>query len=95
MVPQFSHVEQVKTFQDHRIKDDEIKTQQEYQKTVGLQQGSVLLREKLCSTYRAEIEACALNEKNYLTLKAQLDDLRSRRDSYKESIEVLKSDFGL
>jgi len=51
------------------------------------------MREKIISTYRAEIESHKLSERNFATLRAQIEDLSRRKEAYEQSVTVLRGDF--
>ena len=48
------------------------------------------IRERIIDTYRNEIEAHKLNDRNFATLRAQIDDIERRKAAYEASAETLR-----
>ncbi len=47
----------------------------------------------MIATYRAEIESQKLNDRDFISLKAQIDDLRRRKEAQDASVAALKGDY--
>jgi|DEB0MinimDraft_12_1074336.scaffolds.fasta_scaffold34217_3 hypothetical protein len=45
------------------------------------------------ATYRAEIESHKLNERDFTSLRAQIEDLKRRKDAHEASIVSFQGDF--
>lgn len=54
---------------------------------------SLGIRERIIATYRAEIESHELNDRNFATVKAQIEDLRRRKEAFEMSVTALQQDF--
>jgi hypothetical protein len=91
--PAFSHYEQHREQREQREHMEHQKIQQEHQKQYEITQISQNIRERIIATYRAEIESHKLSERNFATLKAQIEDLQRRREAYEQSVTILKGDF--
>lgn len=55
------------------------KVQQEQQKAYEINNMSMSIRDRIISTYRQEIESNKLNERDFVGLKAQIEDLKRRK----------------
>ena len=59
--------------------------QTEHQRQFELAQMSQGIRDKIIATYRAEIESHKFNERDYVSLKAQIEDLKRRKEALDQS----------
>lgn len=51
------------------------------------------IRDKIVSSYRAEIESHKLNDRDFMALRAQIEDLRRRKECLDQSVSHLQSDY--
>ena len=51
------------------------------------------MRDRIIATYRAEIESHKLNDRDFCSLKAHIDDLKRRREAMDSSVAALQGDF--
>lgn len=54
---------------------------------------SLGIRERIIATYRAEIESHELNDRNFATVRAQIEDLKRRKEAFEMSVAALSQDF--
>ena len=54
---------------------------------------SLAIRDRIIQTYKKEIESHKLNERNFSSIVARIEDLKRRRDGMESSIETLRSDY--
>jgi hypothetical protein len=69
------------------------KIQNEHIKCCEIARMSQGIRERIISTYRAEIESHRYLEGDYAGLRALVDDLRRRKDAVDRSIDAIQEDY--
>ena len=69
------------------------KVQSEQQKAYEINNMSMSIRDRIISTYRQEIESNKLNERDFVGLKAQIEDLKRRKQAYDISFTSFQGDF--
>lgn len=92
-LPTFSHYEAHREQREQREYNEYQKAQAEHSQQYQASQMSLGIRERIIATYRAEIESHELNDRNFATVKAQLEDLRRRKEAFEMSATALKQDF--
>lgn len=65
----------------------------EHQKSYELSQFSHAVRDRILVTYRAEIESHKLNDRDFCSLRAHIEDLRRRKEALDISVGTLQGDF--
>ena len=71
----FSLYEQHRDQREQREHLEYQKIQQEHQRQFDLQQVSNGIRDRIVATYRAEIDSHKHNERDFVSLRAQIEDL--------------------
>jgi exonuclease VII small subunit len=51
------------------------------------------IRDRIMATYRAEIESHKHNERDFTSLRAQIEDLQRRKNALEQSIVSFQGDF--
>ena len=78
-------------YEQHREKREQMehveyqKVQSEQQKAYEINNMSMNIRDRIISSYRQEIESQKLNERDFVGLKAQIEDLKRRKEAYDQS----------
>jgi hypothetical protein len=91
--PAFSHYEAHRQQREDREVFEHQRVQEEHKRVHETALFSQELREKIINTYRCEIEANKLNDRNFATLLAQREDLSRRLAAFDTSVSSLKQDF--
>lgn len=69
------------------------KIQSETQRAYEISNMSLGIRDRIISSYRQEIESNKLNERDFVGLKAQIEDLKRRKEAYDISFTAFQGDF--
>ena len=91
--PQFSLYQQHKDQREKREQLEYQKIQSENQRSYEINQMSLGIRDRIIATYRAEIESHKLNERDFTSLRAQIEDLRRRKEQYDINVTQLQGDY--
>ena len=89
----FSLYEQHKEQREQREHVEYQRIQTEHQRSYEISQFSQGVRDRIIATYRAEIQSHKLNDRDFCSLKAHIEDLRRRREALDASVAALKGDF--
>jgi len=89
----FSLYEQHKEQREQREHVEYQRIQTEHQRSYEINQFSQGVRDRIIATYRAEIESHKLNDRDFCSLKAHIEDLRRRREAMDASVAALQGDF--
>lgn len=89
----FSLYEQHKEQREEREHSEYQRIQTEHQRSYEINQFSQGVRDRVIATYRAEIESHKLNDRDFCSLKAHIDDLKRRREAMDSSVAALQGDF--
>lgn len=89
----FSLYEQHKEQREQREHAEYQRIQTEHQRSYEINQFSQGVRDRIIATYRAEIESHKLNDRDFCSLKAHIEDLKRRREAMDASVAALQGDF--
>jgi len=92
-VQSFSLYEQHREQREKREHVEYQKVQIEHQRSYELAQASNGIRDRICATYRAEIESHKLNERDFQSLRSQIEDLQRRKEALEFSVTAFQGDF--